>query len=115
MPIYEYRCSVCRHQFDVLQKMTDPPVSKCERCGKKVTRVISSSGLVFKGSGWYVTDYGTRKKQEPADTSKKTTQGAEAPAPADTAKTSSDSAASPSVTPKDKPPKDKKDKKASAP
>ena len=79
MPIYEYLCTVCGHQFDVLQKMTDQQISRCEQCGKPVRRVISASGIVFKGSGWYVTDYGTRKKDDrkkdgPAKTEKKTEQ-----------------------------------------
>ena len=87
MPIYEYLCTICGHQFDVLQKMTDPQISHCEQCGKPVRRVISASGIVFKGSGWYVTDYGTRKKDDrkddrkndgPAKTDKKKEQPAAA-------------------------------------
>ena len=86
MPIYEYRCTVCGHQFDVIQKINDPQVSRCERCGKTVRRVISPSGIVFKGSGWYVTDYGTRKKDDRkksgSDNTVKTDKNAAQPAAA---------------------------------
>lgn len=73
MPVYQYRCTACRHEFEVMQTMQEPPVAGCERCGKAVTKLISASGLVFKGSGWYITDYGSRRPSEsPAGTSKKT-------------------------------------------
>ncbi len=58
MPIYEYRCEKCRHQFDLLQKITDEPVEKCPECGGPVSKLISSTSFILKGSGWYVTDYG---------------------------------------------------------
>ncbi|MBN2332711.1 MAG: zinc ribbon domain-containing protein [Deltaproteobacteria bacterium] len=58
MPIYEYRCSRCEHQFDLLQKITDDPVDVCPECGGPVTKLVSSTSFVLKGSGWYVTDYG---------------------------------------------------------
>jgi putative FmdB family regulatory protein len=58
MPIYEYRCSKCRNVFEVLQKFSDTPLKKHEKCGGKVERLISASGFHLKGGGWYVTDYG---------------------------------------------------------
>lgn len=65
MPTYEYRCSKCGHQFEVFQKITDKPVKKCPECGAKAERLISGGvGLVFKGSGFYITDY---KKKERAE------------------------------------------------
>lgn len=58
MPTYEYECSSCKHRFEALQSMTDEPLSKCPKCGKKVKRLISSgAGVIFKGSGFYATDY----------------------------------------------------------
>lgn len=62
MPIYEYECESCKHRVEVMQKVNDPPLKKCDRCGKKLYRVISASGLMFKGSGWYVTDYSQKMK-----------------------------------------------------
>lgn len=58
MPTYEYRCPD-GHVFEKFQKMTDKPRAKCPVCGKAATRKISGgAGLVFKGSGFYITDYG---------------------------------------------------------
>ena len=58
MPTYEYRCPECGNEFEKFGKMSDPPVSECPRCGKEAPRKISAgAGLVFKGSGFYITDY----------------------------------------------------------
>jgi putative FmdB family regulatory protein len=62
MPIYEYLCESCGHRFEVKQKISDPPVNACARCGKAVRRLISSPAIMFKGSGWYVTDYSDKLK-----------------------------------------------------
>ena len=57
MPTYEYRCSE-GHEFDVFQKMSDEPVAECPVCGAESERLISAgAGLLFKGSGFYITDY----------------------------------------------------------
>ena len=61
MPIYEYRCDN-GHHFDVMQKMTDGPVTECEVCGVPVQRVFHPVAVHFKGSGFYNTDYGTAKR-----------------------------------------------------
>src|SRR3954449_13629217 len=61
MPIYEYRCEN-GHHFDVMQKMTDGPVTECEVCGSPVQRVFHPVAVHFKGSGFYNTDYGTAKR-----------------------------------------------------
>jgi putative FmdB family regulatory protein len=58
MPIYEYKCENCGEVFDVIQKFADEPVTVHEKCGGPVRRLISSPSFQFKGSGWYVTDYG---------------------------------------------------------
>ena len=58
MPIYEYKCESCGEVFEVMQKFSDTPLSVHENCGGKVERLLSSPALQFKGSGWYVTDYG---------------------------------------------------------
>jgi putative FmdB family regulatory protein len=58
MPTYEYECESCGHFFEEFQKMTDEPVKECPVCGGKVRRVISGgSGVIYKGSGFYATDY----------------------------------------------------------
>jgi putative FmdB family regulatory protein len=61
MPIYEYRCEQ-GHTFEVMQRMSDDPVSICETCEAPVARVFHPVAVHFKGSGFYNTDYGTRKR-----------------------------------------------------
>jgi putative FmdB family regulatory protein len=57
MPTYEYECKSCGHTFDVFQSMNDEPLKICPQCGKDVRRLINGgSGIIFKGSGFYVTD-----------------------------------------------------------
>jgi len=65
MPIYEYQCAACHHQFDVLQKLNDDPVKKCPECSKNtVERLVSAAGFQLKGSGWYATDFKNKGKPE---------------------------------------------------
>ncbi len=65
MPIYEYRCRKCGVQIERRRRFSDPPLETCESCGGKLERLVSSSSIQFKGSGWYVTDY-ARKSSAPA-------------------------------------------------
>lgn len=62
MPIYEYRCEQ-GHTFEVMQRISDDPVSTCSTCEAPVARVFRPVAVHFKGSGFYNTDYGTRKRQ----------------------------------------------------
>ena len=58
MPTYEYVCDTCSHLFEQFQSMTDDPIKKCPKCGADVRRLISSgAGVIFKGNGFYQTDY----------------------------------------------------------
>ena len=59
MPTYDYKCNACDHSFELFQHMTEKPVKKCPACGKlKAQRVIGAgSAIIFKGSGFYQTDY----------------------------------------------------------
>ena len=69
MPTYEYHCEGCGHEFERFQKMSDDPVSVCPECGqsKVVRRISSGGGIVFKGPGFYATDY--RKSPPPSEKS----------------------------------------------
>jgi putative FmdB family regulatory protein len=83
MPTYEYRCPD-GHQFEKFQKITEKPRAKCPVCGKPATRVISGgAGLVFRGSGFYITDYGKdgkgpRKAEDKGGAEKPTEKKSEA-------------------------------------
>lgn len=57
MPIYEFRCKKCQNQIEVLQKLSDKPPTRCQKCGGRLEKLISTSAIQFKGEGWYVTDY----------------------------------------------------------
>ncbi len=100
VPTYEYICSA-GHAFEAFQKISERPKSKCPKCGKPATRKISGgAGLVFKGSGFYITDYGKDGKgprKEPA-----TDAAATAPAPAPKAEAKPESKPGPKKAPKPK-------------
>ncbi len=86
MPTYEYKCENCGHVFEEFQSMSDDPLDECPKCGGKVQRLIGpGAGLIFKGSGFYLTDYkksssspattngnGSPKKTEPVAATPKT-------------------------------------------
>lgn len=103
MPIYEYRCQDCSHEFERMQKFSDPPVEVCPTCAGSVQKLISRSAFHLKGSGWYVTDYGhngnQKKESSEKSDSEKTTAEKSAPEKSDgkaaTASTSSESGSEP--------------------
>ena len=68
MPTYEYKCSACGHTFERFQSITADPIKKCPECGKsKVKRLLGTgAGLIFKGSGFYITDYRSDAYQKAA-------------------------------------------------
>ena len=74
MPLYEYQCETCHHQFEVRQKISDPVIDKCIQCGHAVRKLISASGIMFKGTGWYVTDYSNKMKDPSQDKMKDPSQ-----------------------------------------
>ncbi len=106
MPIYEYLCHDCAYRFELKQSMKDEPLATCERCGKAVSRLISAPAIMFKGTGWYVTDYSdkmkpptadspapsTEPKKDAKDAPASTTPAAATPAPAAAAAASSTTA-----------------------
>jgi putative FmdB family regulatory protein len=76
MPTYEYRCASCGHEFERFQPITENPVAECPRCKGKPERLISGgAGLLFKGTGFYITDHRSReyldkaKKDKPVEKS----------------------------------------------
>jgi putative FmdB family regulatory protein len=68
MPLYEYRCEACGHQFEVIQKFSDEPIAVCPKCGSgPVAKLLSSPAFQFKGTGWYITDYARKATSEGKD------------------------------------------------
>jgi putative FmdB family regulatory protein len=61
MPIYEYECTKCKTHVEILQKITDKPLTKCPKCKGRLEKQWSSTSFQLKGSGWYVTDYASKK------------------------------------------------------
>jgi len=75
MPTYEYECLVCKFRFEEFQKITDAPLTNCPKCKAKVRRLISGGiGIIFKGSGFYVTDYKKNNLPQRAKEEKKELQ-----------------------------------------
>jgi putative FmdB family regulatory protein len=98
MPTYGYECKSCGHTFDVFQSMSDEPVKVCPECGKEVRRLINGgTGIIFKGSGFYVTDKG--KGKGTANSAKADASKANATQTAKTAASAAASAATPAGTP----------------
>ena len=64
MPLYEYKCLTCGSSLEVLQKVNEPQLKKCPKCGGLLKKIFSPPALQFKGSGWYITDYGQNKQPE---------------------------------------------------
>jgi len=71
MPVYEYACAECGHHFEQYRKVTEPPPRRCPKCRGRVKKVFRPVGIIFKGSGFHVTDYRKPEKKEPAEPSKK--------------------------------------------
>jgi putative FmdB family regulatory protein len=82
MPIYEYACRKCKAHVEVLQKITDKPLTKCRKCGGRLEKQWSPTSFQFKGTGWYVTDY-AGKKQEAGEEKKSSASAEEASAAKD--------------------------------
>jgi putative FmdB family regulatory protein len=88
MPTYEYRCRDCGHTFDVVQRMTDDPLTVCPNCGGQLRKVFAPPAIAFKGSGFYATDHGKRAKKADGST-EGAADGATGDAKPDTKKESS--------------------------
>ena len=67
MPLYEYQCKKCKHKFEKIQKFSDRPIRKCPQCGGPVDKIQHAPNVQFKGSGWYVTDYGGKGDKSKAE------------------------------------------------
>ena len=68
MPLYEYQCAKCHERSEILQKLSDPPYTHCPKCGGEMKKLHSSPAIQFKGSGFYKTDYATKKSESSSET-----------------------------------------------
>jgi putative FmdB family regulatory protein len=96
MPTYEYLCQTCSHRFETWQKMVDEPLTVCPECGNHIRRVLYPAGVVFKGSGFYKTDYSNSKTlpSTNGETAKTESSTESKPASTSTSTTSDTSASS---------------------
>ena len=90
MPTYTYQCDSCGHGLEAVQRFADDPLSECPQCGASIRRVIQPVGVVFKGSGWYITDSRPKSSGEGGDgaSASKSKDKADAPAKAEKAEKS---------------------------
>lgn len=80
MPTYEYKCEKCGDRFEVFQSMTAPKLTTCEKCGGELRRLIGSgAGIIFKGKGFYCTDYNGKQNPPPEHAPKKKDSESKAP------------------------------------
>ena len=95
MPTYEYECLKCPRVFEVRQRITEPALETCDRCGGPIHRLLSATPFILKGGGWYVTDYPSeaRKKGTSSDSGSESKESAakESTAKESTAKESKES------------------------
>ncbi len=89
MPTYEYACRSCGEHLEVVQGFKDAPLTECGRCGGELRKVFSAAGIIFKGSGYYVTD--SRKSAAGAGSSSSDSSSSESSESSDTASASSES------------------------
>jgi putative FmdB family regulatory protein len=75
VPIYDYSCDSCHKTFEVSQKFTDEPLQTCQYCSGRVRKLISAPAVVFKGSGWYVTDYPNKDRKNAMEAENKKAKG----------------------------------------
>jgi putative FmdB family regulatory protein len=109
MPIYEYRCKK-GHTFDTMQRFSDDPLTKCEICGAPAQRVMHAPSIHFKGSGFYNTDYGTKKRAREMKEHKESSKKSEsASSSSDSGSSSSSSDSGSSASSSDSQPKPKSD------
>lgn len=96
MPIYEYRCDDCNHQFELRQKFSDPPADHCPSCGGTVRKMVSVTSFSLKGGGWYGDGYGEKAEAPKSETEAAPGTGATTKAAAsDTAASDTSSAPAP--------------------
>jgi putative FmdB family regulatory protein len=93
MPTYSYHCDTCGHDFEAVQRFADDPLTECPQCGSAIRRVIQPVGVVFKGSGWYITDSRPKSSSDGGESAAKAKSSTEKPEKADKSEKKSDAPA----------------------
>ena len=107
VPTYEYECPKCPRVFEVKQRITEPMLDVCERCGGPIHRLLSATPFILKGGGWYVTDYPSESRKKASKS--ESTSGDSAPAAGDSSPAApspageKSSTAQPAPSPSEKP------------
>ena len=96
MPTYEYECLKCPRVFEVRQRITEPALETCDRCGGPIHRLLSATPFILKGGGWYVTDYPSESRKKASKS--ESTSGDSAPAAGESAPAAPSPAAQKSST-----------------
>ena len=101
MPTYEYECPACPRTFEVRQRISEPALTTCERCGGPVRRLLSAAPFILKGEGWYVTDYPSeaRKKARQSESAGASTEAKSSTPAATDSSSSAGSTPAPSSPP----------------
>lgn len=94
MPTYDYRCDRCARTFEVRQRISEAPLTTCDRCGGPIRRLIAPAPFILKGGGWYVTDYPSEARKKAMESEKPST-----PAAASATEKSGDKASTSASTP----------------
>ena len=97
MPLYEYECQSCGEHVEKIQRVDDAPLLECPRCGGELRRLLGVPALQFKGSGWYVTDYGRGNGRGASSDTSTSGDGGSAPTSGESAKDSKTSATAPAA------------------
>jgi putative FmdB family regulatory protein len=107
VPTYEYECPKCPRVFEVRQRITEPALTTCDRCGGPIHRLLSATPFILKGGGWYVTDYPSESRKE---ASKAESSSSESASTASTGAAEKSSTPAPAASEKAKPAKAEKPK-----
>jgi putative FmdB family regulatory protein len=94
VPTYDYRCDRCERTFEVRQRISEAPLTVCERCGGPIHRLLAPAPFILKGGGWYVTDYPSEGRKKGMEAEKKSS-GETSPSPAPATAGTDGAAASP--------------------
>jgi putative FmdB family regulatory protein len=98
VPTYEYQCTDCGREFEVRQRISEPALTRCEKCGGTVKRLLSPAPFILKGEGWYVTDYPSESRKKALESEKSSGDTGTKKDSGSTEKTATDKPATTSTT-----------------